>query len=152
MPLALRIIAIAISLSMFIVTVELIRREQLKERYSLLWLATAVSMFILSFWTGFLDAIALIIGIIIPANALFFIGTIFLMCIIFYITIVVSELSKQNERLAQEITLLKKRTEELEKRSNSPGRCGPVPATGETHPKHGSVPTAGSRKEKVEFI
>ena len=115
MPLALRIIAIAISLSMFIVTIELIRREKLKERYSLLWLATAVSMFILSSWTGFLNAIALIIGIIIPVNALFFIGTIFLMLIIFYITIVVSELSKQNERLAQEITLLKNRIEELER-------------------------------------
>jgi len=115
MPLALRIIAIAISLSMFIVTVELIRREKLKERYSLLWLATALSMFILSFWTGFLDAIALIIGIKIPANALFFIGTIFLMLIIFYITVVVSEMSTRNERLAQETTLLKNRIEELER-------------------------------------
>ena len=117
MPLALQIISIAIALSMFIVTIELIRREKLKERYSLLWLATAVSMFILSFWTGLLDAIALIIGIKIPVNALFFIGTIFLMLIIFYITIVVSGLSKQNERLAQEITLLKKRIEDIEKSS-----------------------------------
>ncbi|MCK5514078.1 MAG: DUF2304 domain-containing protein [Deltaproteobacteria bacterium] len=114
MPIGLRIIAIIISLSMLTITFELIRREKLKERYSLLWLATAICMFILSLWSDVLDAIALFIGIIIPANALFFIGTIFLMLIIFYMTIVVSKLSSQNELLAQEVALLKKRMEELE--------------------------------------
>ena len=115
MPIALRIIAIIISLSMLIITLELIRREKLKERYSLLWLATAISIFILSFWKGLLDAIAVFIGVKIPSNALFFVGTIFLILIIFYLTIIVSELSRRNERLAQEITLLKKRMEDLER-------------------------------------
>jgi hypothetical protein len=115
MPIALRIIAIIISLSLLIITFELIRREKLKERYSLLWIATALSIFILSLWTKILDAIALFIGVRIPSNALFFIGTTFLMLIIFYLTVVVSELSKKNERLAQEITLFKKRMEELER-------------------------------------
>ena len=100
---------------MLIVTFEFIRREKLKERYSLLWLATAISIFILSIWTKILNAIALFIGIIIPSNALFFIGTIFLMLIIFSLTVVISGLSRKNERLAQEITLLKKRMEELER-------------------------------------
>ncbi len=115
MSLEIRILTIVISLSMLIVTFELIRREKLKERYSLLWLATALSMFLLSFCTNLLDNIAHFIGIKIPSNALFFIGTIFLMLIIFYLTIIVSGLSGKNERLAQEITLLKKRMEDVEK-------------------------------------
>jgi FtsZ-binding cell division protein ZapB len=37
------------------------------------------------------------------------------MLIIFYLTVVVSELSRKNDRLTQEITLIKKRMEELER-------------------------------------
>ena len=115
MPIGLRILAIILSISIVIVTFELIRREKLKERYSLLWLATAFSMFILSCWTSILNFISSFIGVKIPSNTLFFIGTIFLMLIIFYLTVVVSELSRKNDRLTQEITLIKKRMEELER-------------------------------------
>ena len=118
MSLGIRILAIFISLSMLIITFELIRREKLKERYSLLWVATAISMLILSLNTNSLNSIARFMGIIIPANALFFIGTLFLVLIIYYLTIVVSGMSDKNDRLAQEITLLKKKMEELEESSD----------------------------------
>ena len=114
MPIGLRILALLLSISIIILTFELIRREKLKERYSLLWLATALSIFILSCWTSILDFIARSTGVKIPSNALFFIGNIFLMLIVFYLTIVISELSRKNDRLTQEITLIKKRMESLE--------------------------------------
>ena len=114
MPMGIRILAIVISIAIAAVTLELIRREKLKERYSLLWLATAFSIFLLSCWSGVLDFIAGTSGVKIPSNALFFIGNVFLMLIVFHLTIVISELSRKNDRLTQEITHMKKRVESLE--------------------------------------
>jgi hypothetical protein len=114
MPMGIRVLAIMISIAITVVTLELIRREKLRERYSLLWLATAVSIFILACWSGVLDFVAGTSGVKIPSNALFFIGNIFLMLIVFHLTIVISELSRKNDRLTQEIALIKKRMESLE--------------------------------------
>jgi len=100
---------------LIILLLELIRRNYLKERYSLLWLVTGGIFLILSLAIESLGRIAHFIGFQVVSNALFLAGIIFLVVIALGTTIAISRLSERNKRLTQEVVLLKKRIEDLEK-------------------------------------
>ncbi len=103
----LRLIAIVSSSAIFIIIIELIRRNRLKERYAILWLAASIILLILSIWERLLDRIALFIGFYYPPSLLFLVGFVFLMLILLYFSVIISALSEENKRLAQEIGILK---------------------------------------------
>ncbi len=109
------LVAIMGSIFLIVLILELIRRNYLKERYSLLWLTTGGIFFILSLAPNLLSLIAKILGIQIASNALFLAGIIFLVIIALGTTVSISVLSEKNKVLTQEMVLLKKRIEDLEK-------------------------------------
>jgi hypothetical protein len=113
MPIAQKLIAIILSVSLLLFIIELIRRRHLKERYALLWLATGVILLILSVNTNLLFYISGLLGIAVASNALFFLSIIFLVLIVLSLTVVVSSLSKKNVRLTQEFAILSRRLEEI---------------------------------------
>lgn len=100
---------------LIILLLELIRRNYLKERYSLLWLTTGGMFLILSLAIDLLGPIARFFGFKTVSNALLLAGIIFLVVIALGTTIAISRLSDRNKRLTQEIVLLKKKVEDLEK-------------------------------------
>ncbi len=110
-----QVFAIIGSVFLIILLLELIRRNYLKERYSLLWLVTGGIFLILSLTIQLLGPIAHFIGFQVVSNALFLAGIIFLVVIALGTTIAISRLSERNKRLTQEVVLLKKRIEDLEK-------------------------------------
>ena len=57
------IIAILGSVFLLGLILEMVRRRQVAENYALLWLLTAVALFILSLWRELLDVLASIMGI-----------------------------------------------------------------------------------------
>jgi hypothetical protein len=59
------------------------------------------------------------LGFSIPSNTLFFFGILFLILIVLGLSVITSRLSVKNKILAQEVVLLKKRVEDLEKRPQS---------------------------------
>lgn len=103
------------SVLLLLVIFELIRRKNLKERYSLLWLVTGGIFLILSLAIDHLTPVVRFFGFFIPSNALFLAGFLFLVIIALGMTIAVSNLSEKNKRLTQELVLLKKRVEDIEK-------------------------------------
>lgn len=107
------------SILLLLLIVELIRRKNLKERYSLLWLVTGGIFLILSLALEYLTPVARFFGFLIASNALFLAGFLFLVVIALGMTIAVSNLSEKNRRLTQELVLLKKRVEDLEQTSSS---------------------------------
>ena len=109
------LIAILGSIFLIVLILELIRRNYLKERYSLLWLTTGGIFLILSLVPKLLSIIAKILGFQIASNALFLEGIIFLVIIALGTTVSISVLSEKNKVLTQEMVLLKKRIEDLEK-------------------------------------
>lgn len=111
--------AIISSILLLFIIIELIRRKNLKERYSLLWLITGGIFLILSLALEYLTPIAQFFGFLVASNALFLAGFLFLVIIALGITIAVSALSEKNRRLTQELVLLKKRVEDLEQTSSS---------------------------------
>jgi hypothetical protein len=109
-----QVISIAASVFIFIVVIELIRRNHLKERYSLIWLTAAIFLMVFSIWRRLLDFIALRIGIYYPPSFLFLLAIAFLLVLLLHFSMIVSSLSENNKRLAQEIGILKTRLKNVE--------------------------------------
>jgi len=99
-------IALIVTLGIFLLVLELVRRRKLVERYALLWMAAAAALLVLSIWTGLLDRIADLMGIQEPANAIFILafGVVFLLLLNF--SVVSSRLSEETKILAQEVARL----------------------------------------------
>ena len=110
-----QIIAIGVSGLIFIMVIELIRRNHLKERYSLIWLAASVVLLVFSSWRGLLHFISLRLGIYYPPSFLFLLAIGFLIILLLHFSTVISSQSDQNKRLAQEIGVLKSRLDRMEK-------------------------------------
>ena len=69
-----QIIALVVTFAIFLFILDLVRRRRLSERYAIIWMIAALALLVLSIWTGGLDAIADLMGIQEPANAIFIIA------------------------------------------------------------------------------
>ncbi len=99
----------------FIFVLELVRRRRLKEEYSLLWLATAVALIVLSLSRPALDLLASTVGIIYPPSALFLVAVIFVLFILLHYSIVLTRLTQENKENAQQLALLRWQIEQMQK-------------------------------------
>lgn len=110
--------------------IESVRRRRLREEYSLLWLATATILLLLSLVRPALDIIAHALGIVTPVNALFVVGFAFTTIILLHFSTVISRLSRENREMAQRYALLVFRLQrEKTEAAREDGRTSnPVPA------------------------
>lgn len=92
---------------------ELIRTRRLEERYALLWIFAGGTLLLVSLRTSLLTRLAEFFGVLVPANALFLFGLLFVMVLLLSLTVVLSSLSRKNGRLSQELSLLQFEVEEL---------------------------------------
>jgi hypothetical protein len=105
----LQIVAITAAAALLVILLELVRQRRLLERYALLWLFSALVLLGLSVWTGLLEAVASVIGVAYPPNALFLIAFGFVMVLLLHFSLAVSRLSDQTKVLAQRLALLEER-------------------------------------------
>ncbi len=110
----MQVIAIIVSASIFLIVIELIRRNHLKERYSLIWLAASIVLMVFSVWRKLLDFVALSMGIYYPPSFLFLLALAFLILLLLHFSTIISSLTEKNSRLAQEIGMLKNRLDDIE--------------------------------------
>ena len=110
----LQIVAITAAAALLVILLELVRQRRLLERYALLWLFSAIVLLALSVWTGLLEAVADLIGIAYPPNALFLIAFGFVMVLLLHFSLAVSRLSDQTTVLAQRQALLEERLRRYE--------------------------------------
>ena len=101
-----RIIVISISLGLVTLIFELVRRRKLKEKYAILWLFSGSAIFILAAFDRVLHWITKLLGITFPINTVFFFGILFMILINIHFTLVISNLSEQNKKIAQKLSLL----------------------------------------------
>jgi hypothetical protein len=113
-PTLQRVAVIAIAVIVVAVVVELVRRRRLMERYALLWLAAAATLFVLAVWQGLLTTLSGDLGIRSGPNLLFAVGFAFVVVLLLSMTLVISRLSDENKRLAQRVALLADRLAALE--------------------------------------
>lgn len=105
-------LAIAVTLALLLLVFELVRRKRLSERYAILWLLAAVTLFVLAAWKGLLTSLSHDVGISYPPSALFAVAIGLIAMILLNFSLAVSRLSDQNKILAQRLGLLQHRLEE----------------------------------------
>jgi hypothetical protein len=109
----LTFVALIVAVALLLFVLELVRRRRLQERYSVLWLATGLTVLILAAWPALLARIAHALGILTPANALFVVALGFFLAVMLHFSLVISRLSEQTSRLAQRLALLEERVGSL---------------------------------------
>ena len=94
------------------IIIELIRQNRLKEHYAIIWLSTALSIFIFGIWPDSLNLISRIVQLH-HLTTLFLVSFIFLLAIVLHFTLVISQLFDRNRRLTQEVAWLRFEMEQL---------------------------------------
>lgn len=103
----IQIVALCSSIFLLLLVVDLIRRGLLKEKYSVLWIASTIAIIVLSAWRELLDNLADIFGVAYPPSLLFMVALGFILLILLHYSVVISILTDKNKHLAQEVALLK---------------------------------------------
>ena len=88
---------------------ELVRRQKLREQYSLLWIFFSLILVIISLDVSFVEWVADRLGVKYAPAVLFLFGLLFCFAFILHLTIVITRLTTQVLRLTQEIAILKER-------------------------------------------
>lgn len=101
------VIAVVLAAIFLIIVLELVRRQKLKEQYSLLWILFSIILLIVSFNVTIIEWISDRLGVKYAPAILFLFGLLFCFAIILHLTIVITRLSSQVLRLTQELTILK---------------------------------------------
>lgn len=112
-----QIFAILVSLTVFVLTIDMVRKKRLREEYSLLWLGTSVLMLTLIIRYDWLLALTKLIGAVLPTTTLFLGSILFLVLLSVQFSMKISKLSNQVKDLVQENALLRY---EFEKFRNRP--------------------------------
>ncbi len=101
------VFGLAASVAALLFILELVRQRRLREEYSLLWLATAIVLLILSVSRPLLDVLASAMGIFYPPSALFVVAMIFVLFILLHFSTVITRLAQENKDIAQQVALLR---------------------------------------------
>jgi hypothetical protein len=108
----LRIIIGILCFTLVGIIIELIRQNRLKEHYAIIWLLTAVSIFIFGIWPNSLNMISRIVRLH-HLTTLFMVAFLFLLAIVLHFTLAISQLFDRNRRLTQEVAWLRFELEQI---------------------------------------
>jgi hypothetical protein len=102
-------IAVVISVGFLALSVVAIRKKQLRDQAAVLWIGVSIFMVLSSFALPIhlLDRIAHGIGIAYASDLLFLIAVIFLVLLVFHLSVSLASIKSSQTRLVQEIALLR---------------------------------------------
>jgi hypothetical protein len=126
LPTELQLLSLAVLFAFSGWVLWLIRTQRLHLREALLWLVTTVAAIALTAFPALLGWLARLVGIQVPANALFGAGILYLAVNVLAVTISVSTNTNRLRRLAQECALLRAEVERLRAGAHPTGDCAAV--------------------------
>ena len=147
MSVQIRVFVLACVVVLIFGMMNMVRNKKLDLKYAFPWLFLGVGVGVLAVFDEFTARLAVMMGVEIPSNMIFFLGFCFSLTIIFCLTFAVSRLSYKVTRLTQECALLEKRLEELEncaaeQKDNASG-IADAAEDGENTPTNEKLPTGG---------
>jgi hypothetical protein len=117
-----RILAAVIAIVFMLMILELIRRDRMQERFSVVWFVAGLGMLAGAAFPGLLGTVANLMGVRNTNVALFSIILLLLLGLALNFSVIMSRQAAQITRLAQERALEKARQEAAEEREK--GRAG----------------------------
>ena len=127
LPVQIQLLSLLVLLAFSGWVLWLIRTQRLHLRESLIWLLTTLAAIAITAWPELLVRASRLIGVQVPANALFGAGLLYLALNVLAVTIGVSQNTTTARRLAQECALLRAELTELRARVEGE-RIAPPPA------------------------
>lgn len=101
-----QVVAIAVSVVLLMVVLELVRRRKLVEEYSLLWILGSLAILGLSIWRGLLDIAARQLGVFYPPSLLLMLLVVSVFVALLWFSVVLSRQRQQIDRLVEETAIL----------------------------------------------
>jgi len=112
-------IAIAGSILLLLLILELIRSKRIKEEYSLLWLFFGVVFLLVSIFRDALEVISRLTGIAYAPAALFLLLLMAIFFILIQFSVIISKLSENNKKLNQDLGIIKLEMKALKNKSET---------------------------------
>jgi hypothetical protein len=145
----IRVIMGGLSLLVLLITLETIRRTQLQERYALLWIATALVLFLCLAFPHAVDLFRAVTGMS-YVGAIVSVMFTFLVLVAFHFSVSLSAMQSRHTKLSQRIAILDARLREVERQMagqeapcDTDGRAGAARTVGP--PARAATAAAGSR-------
>ncbi|MDO3412009.1 DUF2304 domain-containing protein [Saccharibacillus sp. CPCC 101409] len=114
--LKLQLLLLAVSLAVFVLFINRIRRYKLELKYALIWIFLSTAAVVVSIFPQIFFFIARLMGIEVPVNAVFLLSVSGIFLILYTLTVSLSNHSRKLHTLTQELGLMRNRVEELERR------------------------------------
>jgi len=86
---------------------ELLRRRQLREKYTVLWMGTGLMVLVLGFFPTLLNRLARAVGVASGASLVLFLGVVFLLLVCIHLSWEASRLEERTRTLAEEVALIR---------------------------------------------
>lgn len=118
MNLILQIFLIICVLLFLGIIIYYLAKKKLNLKYSLTWLAAGLCMLVLAVFPQLVEMIGSLVGIATPVNTVFLFAGMFMLLIIFTLTMIVSHMNTRIYKLTQMQALLEKRVRELEEKED----------------------------------
>jgi hypothetical protein len=116
MSVSLKLVLMIIVLVYIIFIIKSVKKKNMKMGYLILWMCIGVAMAIALILPNFVENFSHFIGFEMPINMIFSIAIFTIMYIIFGLIVLISKEENKNTMLIQEVSMLKKRVSELEKK------------------------------------
>ena len=100
------VLAIVFGLLILLLTLELLRRRQLREKYAALWIIISIFTVVIAVFPAVLYRAAQLLGFGLPANLVFFTGGTVLLVISMQLSFETGRLEAETQRLAEEHAIL----------------------------------------------
>jgi hypothetical protein len=134
-----RIVAAVLAIAFMLLILELIRRDRLQERYSVIWFVAGLAMLIGAAFPGLLTVLADLMGVRNTNVALFSIVLLLLLGLALNFSVIMSRQAAQITRLAQERAIERARAQ-AEEGEDGAGAPTPAPAPGGRRAPPGPAP------------
>lgn len=130
------ILGLAVALIVTVVLFEMLRRHRLREKYALVWFFVAVGLIVITVFPVVLTAAAELLHVQVPANLLFFLGSLLLLAMSLQHSFELGRLEERTRTLAEEVALLRLGLEQAPvERTSEPSAEQPEPGdTGDAAP------------------
>lgn len=111
-----RLFAIIAALIIFISVINLIRKQKMTFKYSVLWLSICLAVLFFAVYEQALFTLSKWAGFELPSNFVFFFLLIFFSLSSLFLTIYINEQNTRSERLAQTTALLERKLADMDKK------------------------------------
>lgn len=101
------LLGVAVSVIVTVVLFEMLRRHRLREKYALIWFCVAVGLMLVTLAPSLLTWAADVLHVQVPANLLFFVGSLLLLAMSLQHSFELGRLEERTRTLAEEVALLR---------------------------------------------